>query len=235
MAGVRNSPYRSNPKTFALEVARGKPMTDNCAGDEARDLDASQAADRWILLWVLSINIGQCVAGVGVGIWASSTALIGAALDNLADAAVYGLSLYAVGRAPAIKIRAARLSGWLLIGLAAMLLIEVLRRFFGGEPPVGPAMMAMAAVNVALNIICLRLLKRHRGQDVNFKASAIFTNNDSIVNLAIVLSGALVMWLGSNLPDLVLGVVVAGIAVTGGREILTEAAEAKENACRGRG
>lgn len=33
----------------------------------------------------------------------------------------------------------------------------VLRRFFGGEAPLGPAMM-----------VCLRLLKRHRGEDVNF-------------------------------------------------------------------
>lgn len=198
--------------------------------DETHDLDASQAADRRILWLVLLINVGQCLVGAVVGLWAASTAVIGAALDNLADASVYGVSLYAVGRAASIKVRAARLSGWLLIGLAAMLAVEVLRRFFGGEAPVGPAMMAMAAINAALNIVCLRLLKRHRGEDVNFKASAIFTNNDSIVNLAIVLSGALVMWWGSNLPDLVLGLVVAGIAGNGGREILAEAREAAEKA-----
>ncbi len=198
--------------------------------DETHDLDASQAADRRILWLVLLINVGQCLVGAVVGLWAASTAVIGAALDNLADASVYGVSLYAVGRAASIKVRAARLSGWLLIGLAAMLAVEVLRRFFGGEAPVGPAMMAMAAINAALNIVCLRLLKRHRAEDVNFKASAIFTNNDSIVNLAIVLSGALVMWWGSNLPDLVLGLMVAGIAGNGGREILAEAREAAERA-----
>ena len=109
-------------------------------------------------------------------------------------------------------------------------MVEWRRLFCGGEGRVAPAMMAMAAVNAALNIVCLRLLKRHRGKDVNFKASAIFTNNDSIVNLAIVLSGALVMWWGSNLPDLVLGLVVAAIAGTGGREILAEAREAAEKA-----
>ena len=83
----------------------------------------------------------QYLAGAGVGVWVSSTALIGAALDNLADASVYGVSLYAVGRAATIKVRAARLSGWLLIGLAVLLFVEVLRRFFGGEEPIGPAMM----------------------------------------------------------------------------------------------
>ncbi|MDO8942014.1 MAG: cation transporter [Desulfobacterales bacterium] len=191
--------------------------------DELGDLDASNAADRKILTTVLLINLAQSAAGVGIGLWAASTALIGAGLDNLADASVYALSLYAVGRAVQVKIRAARLSGYMLIGLGVMLFVEVVRRFFGGEEPVGPAMMAMAAANAILNLVCLRLLKRHRGEDVNFTASAIFTNNDSIVNGAIVLSGVLVMWLGSNVPDLALGVIVALIAANGGREILERA------------
>ena len=46
-------------------------------------------------------------------------------------------------------------------------------------------MMAMAAANAGLTLLCLRLLRRHRGDDVNFKASAIFTNNDSIVKGAL--------------------------------------------------
>lgn len=194
--------------------------------DELGDLDASNAADRKILTAVLLINLGQAAAGVGIGLWAASTAVIGAGLDNLADASVYAVSLYAIGRAVQVKVRAARLSGFLLIGLGAMLFVEVVRRFFGGEEPVGPAMMGMAAANALLNVICLRLLKRHRGDDVNFTASAIFTNNDSIVNGAIVLSGVLVMWLGSNIPDLVLGVIVSLVAANGGREILERAGKA---------
>lgn len=201
-------------------------MAEHDEDDELGGLDASSAADRKILRTVLLINLGQSAAGIGLGIWAASTALMGAGLDNLADASVYAVSLYAVGRAAMVKVRAARLSGYLLIGLAVLLLVEVLRRFSGGEEPVGPAMMAIAAANAALNLVCLRLLRRHRGEDVNFKASAIFTNNDSIVNGSIVLSGALVMWLGSNIPDLLLGVVVAAIAANGGREILREASEA---------
>ena len=203
-------------------------MAENDEDDELGGLDASNAADRKILRTVLMINLGQSAAGIGLGIWAASTALMGAGLDNLADASVYAVSMYAVGRAAMVKVRAARLSGYLLIGLAVLLLVEVLRRFTGGEEPVGPAMMAMAAANAGLNLVCLRLLRRHRAEDVNFKASAIFTSNDSIVNGAIVLSGALVMWLGSNVPDLLLGVVVAAIAANGGREILREASEAAQ-------
>ena len=106
-----------------------------------------------------------------------------------------------------------------------MLLVEGGRRFAGGEEPVGAAMMAMAAVNAVLNLVCLKLLNKHRGNDVNFKASAIFTSNDSIVNASIVLSGAPVLWLGSNIPDLILGVGVALIAAKGRREILQSVAK----------
>ena len=210
-------------------------MADTEEDDELGGLDSSNATDRKILRAVLLINLGQSAAGIGLGMWAASTALMGAALDNLADALVYAVSLYAVGRAAMVKVRAARLSGFLLIGLAVLLLVEVLRRFAGGEEPVGPAMMAMAAANAALNLVCLRLLRRHRGEDVNFKASAIFTSNDSLVNGAIVVSGALVMWLGSNVPDLILGVVVAGIAANGGREILREASETAQHEASAQG
>ncbi|MDX2218266.1 MAG: cation transporter [Burkholderiales bacterium] len=190
--------------------------------------ESNAARDRRTLTQVLLINLAQCVVGIAVGVWASSTALLGSALDNLADAAVYGVSLYAVGRAARVKVLAARISGWLLVALAVLLLIEVGRRFWGSEAPLGVAMIVMAAANAAVNLVCLKLLARHRGGDVNFKASAVFTSNDSLVNLSIVASGILVMWLGSNVPDLVLGIVVAGIAAMGGREILEEALKAEQ-------
>lgn len=201
-------------------------MNDDDDEFAAMDLASSNAQDRRILWYVLLINLAQSALGMGVGVWASSTALIGAALDNLADASVYAVGIYAVGRSVRAKVAAARLSGWLLIGLSILLVGEVMRRFMGSEAPIGPAMMVMAGVNAAINVYCLRLLKRHKGEDVNFKASAIFTSNDSIVNMAILASGILVLWLGSNVPDLILGIVSALFAANGGREILGHARKA---------
>lgn len=186
---------------------------------------AHSRAQRHVLASVLAINLMQSAAGLAVGLLASSTALIGAALDNLADASVYAVSLYAVGRSSIAKARVAKISGWLLIVFAAMLLLEVVRRFFYGAEPIGTAMMIMAAINLALNIMCLRLLALHRADDVNFRASSIFTNNDSLANFGIVISGLLINWLGTPIPDLLIGLVVAYIALQGGREILAEAAQ----------
>lgn len=198
-------------------------------GDCGDACKAINRVDRRTLAAVLAINLFQSFGGGVVGWLAHSSGLLGAALDNLADAGVYAISLYAVGRSAMHRAIAARVSGWALIILSAMLLVEVLRRFFSDAEPVGPAMMAAAAVNAALNVVCLRLLRTRREAGVHFKASWIFTSNDTLVNLGIVLSGALVMIFASPLPDLLIGLIVVAIAFHGGREILEEAREANES------
>jgi Co/Zn/Cd efflux system component len=206
-------------------------MSTECdEGDACRQIDTSSARKRQTLRSVLLINLGQSLGGVVVGIWAASTALIGAGLDNLSDAAVYAIALYAVGRTAIAKARVASLSGWLLLILAALLLVEVVRRFFYGAEPIGVAMIVAASINAGLNQVCLRLLAQHRGEDVTFKATAIFTNNDTWANLGIVVSGVLVWMFASPLPDLMIGIVVVVIAIKGGREILQEALEARGKA-----
>lgn len=194
------------------------------------ELDASNAAERRTLSWVLGINAAQVVIAGGVGIAAQSTGLLGAALDNLGDAAVYVVSLYAVGRTIVAKARAARLSGVLLIMMALLLLGEIIRRFVTGYEPIGLAMIVAALANAATNLINLRLLRAHREHGVHLKASWIFTTNDMIANLGIVVSGVAVMLLKSSLPDLLIGVFVVGIVIKGGWEILEHAREARASA-----
>jgi Co/Zn/Cd efflux system component len=189
------------------------------------ELDGSDAAERKTLQWVLAINSFQVILAGVVGIIADSTGLLGAALDNLGDAGVYAVSLYAVGRTIAAKSRVARLSGVLLTIMGLALVVEVLRRFFVGAEPIGLAMIVTAIANAATNLLCLRLLRSHRDQGVHLKASWIFTTNDMLANSGIVISGAAVMFFGSALPDLVIGLVVAAIVLKGGLDILKEARE----------
>lgn len=192
-------------------------------------LDPGNVAERRTLKWVLGINFTQVLVAGAVGILAQSTGLLGAALDNLGDAAVYAVSLYAVGRTVVAKSRAARLSGVLLIVLALALLVEVIRRFVAGSEPTGLAMIVTALANAATNVVNLRLLRSQRERGVHLKASWIFTTNDMIANLGIVVSGVAVMLFKSPLPDLVVGVLVVAIVVKGGWQIITEAREARRS------
>jgi Co/Zn/Cd efflux system component len=191
-------------------------------------LDASDAAERRTLTWVLAINFTQFLVAGTVGLIAQSTGLLGAALDNLADSAVYIVSLFAVGRTVAVKARAATMSGVLLIILAIGLAADVIRRFWTGSDPIGLAMIITAIANAATNIVCLKLLHSHRERGVHLKASWIFTANDMLANLGIVLSGMAVIIFKSSLPDLLIGSIVVIIVIKGGWEILEHAREARD-------
>ncbi len=70
------------------------------------------------------------VVEITFGVISESTAVIADSLDMLADATVYGIGLYAVGRSPISKINAARLSGIFQIILGVGVLIDIVRRFF---------------------------------------------------------------------------------------------------------
>ena len=52
------------------------------------------------------------------------------------------------------------------------------------------------------------------------KASMIFTSNDVIINLGVIVAGILVYWLGSNKPDLVIGTIVFILVIQGAFRIL---------------
>ncbi|STX81538.1 zinc transporter ZitB [Legionella busanensis] len=145
------------------------------------------------------------------------------ALDNLADAGVYIVIIYAVGKSHQAKARAARLSGSLLIILGLALMVEIVQKFGGISEPIGFAMIITAIINSLSNLVCLYLLRSYQKEGAHLRASYIFTSNDMLINLGIVLSGVLVMVFQSPLPDLIISVVLAGIGIKYGFKILKEA------------
>ncbi|WP_374322910.1 cation transporter [Brevundimonas sp.] len=185
--------------------------------------DEAEGIQRRTLLVVLILNAALFV-GLGIGgLLADSSALLANALDNASDSAVYLISFLAVGRALIWKIRAARASGILLLIFAAGVLLDVLRRTLMGTEPIGWTMMGMAVVAAIVNLVCLELIRRQRSDDVNMKAAETFSFNDFASNGGILAAGGLVLWLNQSWPDLVVGVIVAGIALKGGIDILRDA------------
>ena len=191
-------------------------------------LSPQDHAQRRTLLIVLVLNV-MLFAGLGVGgVLADSSALIANAADNASDAVVYLLSFLAVGRALHWKQRAARISGVLLLVFAGGVLLDVGRRWLFGAEPFGGTMIVMALVAAAINLICLLLIRRAQGKDVNMRAAETFSFNDFASNGGILVAGGLVMWLKQPWPDLVVGLIVALIAAKGGLEILEDARQSGE-------
>ena len=198
------------------ETAAADPESIKAVGDTA--ISAEQESGT--LRWLLGINAVLFVVEMTAGLIAHSTGLIAESLDNFADAAVYGLALYAVGHSVKMQVRAAHLAGVLQLILAVGVLAEVVRRFVFGSEPESLVMIGVAFVALIANTTCLLLISKHREGGAHMKASWIFSANDVVINLGVITAGALVAWTGSNYPDLIIGSIAGIIVLNGARRIL---------------
>ena len=160
-------------------------------------------------------------AGEAVGaLLADSSALLADSLDMFADAAVYGVALFGVHRARATQLKAARVSGVLQLLLAVGALAEVVRRIVFGSAPEAPLMIIVALVALTANVTCMWLLAGHRSGGAHMKASWIFTTNDVIANVGVIVAAVLVRLLQSPVPDLVVATIIALVVLNGAIRIL---------------
>lgn len=181
---------------------------------------ASATQESGTLGVLLGINAVMFVVEMTAGLIAQSTGLNADSLDMFADAAVYGLALYAVGHSAKMQVRAAHLAGVLQLILALGVLVEVVRRFVFGSEPESLMMIAVAFVALIANTGCLLLISKHREGGAHMKASWIFSANDVVINMGVIAAGALVAWTGSSYPDLIIGTIVGLIVLNGARRIL---------------
>ena len=176
-----------------------------------------------VLITLLAINAAMFVLEVVTGILAESTGLIADSLDMLADAVVYGIGLYAVGRAANAKIGAALVSGYFQMALALIVVLDVSRRAVFGSEPEPAYMILIGLVALAANVVCLSLIAKHRDGGVHMRASWIFSKNDVIANVGVVVSGGMVFATGTRWPDLIVGCGIAYIVFRGALAIIADA------------
>lgn len=205
------------PLGFGAELVETRPVQ---ADTTPAAPPADDAAQTRVLWWLLAINAAMFVVEIVAGWWARSTGLIADALDMFADAAVYGVALFAVGRSAAHKLGAARLAGMLELLLALGALSEVVRRMAAGSVPEAPAMIGISLLALAANVACLLMLARHRDGGAHMRASYIFSANDVIANLGVIAAGVLVSLTASPWPDWIIGTLIALVVLSGAIRIL---------------
>ncbi|OEK08173.1 cation transporter [Flavivirga aquatica] len=185
--------------------------------------DFKENANQKKLLWfVLVINFAFFIIEMTTGLISKSIGLVADSLDMLADSFVYGISLFAVGGTLIKKKRIAKLAGYFQITLAIIGFVEVLKRFFGDEKlPDFSTMIIVSIFALMANGICLYILQMSKSkEEAHMKASMIFTSNDVIINLGVIIAGVLVNWLNTNKPDLIIGTIVFVLVIQGAFRIL---------------
>lgn len=204
------------------KLGMGAVLTESgpLASDAAPAAPSAPLSERRVLIWLLAINGLMFVVEGLAGWWADSSGLLADGLDMFADAAVYGTALFAVGRGAARQLRAARLAGGLQLVLALGLFKEVADHILHGAEPLAGAMMGVSVLALVANAGCLALVARHRHGGAHMKASYIFSANDVLANLGVILAGALVAWTGAQWPDWLVGSLIGAMVLTGAVRIL---------------
>jgi Co/Zn/Cd efflux system component len=190
--------------------------------EQSAQVDFKEQTNQRKLLWaVLAINFAFFIIEMTTGLISKSMGLVADSLDMLADSFVYGISLFAVAGTLARKKKISKHAGYFQITLAIIGFVEVIRRFIGIEKmPDFSTMIVISILALIANAICLYLLQKSKSKEAHMQASMIFTSNDVIINLGVIIAGLLVNWLNSNKPDLIIGAIVFILVIQGAVRIL---------------
>ena len=182
---------------------------------------ADDQADRKMLWQVFVINFSFFLIEAFTGLVANSMGLVADSVDMLADALVYAMSLYAISGTILVKKKIARFSGLFQAILGIGGFFEVVRRFISSESfPEPVTMMVVSFFALVANTVSLVILKKSKNDEAHIQASQVFTSNDVIANIGVIVAGALVFTWNSHLPDLVVGLFVFVYVLRGAWRIL---------------
>jgi len=180
--------------------------------------------------------IGALMAGeVVVGVLAHSLALLSDAAHMLTDVAAIGLSLIAVrlaARPPAggltfglkrAEILAALVNGATLFLLAGALVFEATRRLANPPAVGGVAVLAVAAVGIAVNLAAAWQLGKANRRSLNVEASFRHIVTDLYAFAGTLVAGVVIVVAGFNRADAIASLLVAGLMLRTGAQLLTKA------------
>jgi cation diffusion facilitator family transporter len=195
----------------------------DCCDDKACAIEALQERQSGTLRIVLAINLIMFFVELASGLWARSTALLADSLDNLGDAATYGLSLYAVGRGPRAKAKVALFKAALILSAGVFVFAQVIYAIVHPGVPVFETMGIVSLIALAANGTCLALLWKHRTDDVNMSSVWECSRNDIASNTAVFVAAGAVWLTHSGWPDIAVGLALAALFLGSAIRVTREA------------
>ena len=197
----------------------GSCCENNCA------LEALRTRQKSTLIKVLWINAAMFAVIVVAALYAKSTALLSDSLDNLGDALTYALSLYVVSRSVEAKARVALFKGGLIFLGASVVVAQVVWKLIHPVVPAFELMGAFSLIGVTANGVCLWLLWRHRGDDINMSSVYECSRNDIASNLSVFVAAVGVWVFESGWPDIIVASCLAMLLLRSSARVLLGAVQ----------
>jgi cation diffusion facilitator family transporter len=194
---------------------------DDCRGP--KDLTHTTHEYRRTLWIVVFLNGGYGIIEMIGGFLADSQALKADALDFLGDGSITLLGLLALSWGTLWRARAAFLQGLFLGALGIAVLASTAYRVLVLHMPEAELMGAFGLIALVVNVAAAMLLMKHREGDANVRAVWLFSRNDAIGNVAVVIAAGLVWLTGTPWPDLVVAAGIAALFLHSAWEIVKDA------------
>lgn len=179
---------------------------------------------RKALWFALAANSVMFVVEIGAGLRADSVSLLADSMDFLGDAANYAISLGVLGLSLVWRARASLIKALTMATFGVWILAVTLFNAVAGSTPHPPTMGAIGLLAMLANFAVLGVLMRYRHGDSNMRSVWLCTRNDVIGNAAVLLAALGVFGSGSAWPDLVVGAIFAGLALSAAVQIARQAA-----------
>ena len=191
--------------------------------DLTRNLSYMTLAYRRALWIVVALNAGYGLVELVGGFIADSQVLKADAVDFVGDGLITFLGLLAVGWSLTWRARAALLQGLFLGALGLSVLgITAYRLVVPGHPE-AEVMGLFGLVALVINVTAALMLIPHRTGDANVRAVWLFSRNDAIGNLIVVIAAGLVALTGTSWPDLAAAFVIASLFLQSSWSIIRDA------------
>lgn len=191
---------------------------DDCG--ESKDFAGASKSYRRVLAVVVVLNLAMGLAEMSGGFFGLSQALKADALDFFGDGLITLLGFLAISRGQRWRARAALLQGMFLAILGLGVIAAAVYRVVEHVQPEASVMGVLGTLALATNVACALLLIPHRKGDANVRAVWLFSRNDALGNVAVILAGGLVYWSGTAWPDLMAATVIAALFLTSAIQIL---------------
>lgn len=182
---------------------------------------ASDSAYRRALWIVVLLNLGFGVVEAVGGFFAGSQALKADSLDFLGDGSITFIGLLALHWTRSARARVAFVQGCFLAALGVGVLGAASWRSLDVVSPGAAIMGGLGVVGLLVNVSAALALVRFRSKgDANARAIWLFSRNDALANIAVVIAAGIVAWLGTPWPDLIVAGVIAVLFLHSAWEII---------------
>lgn len=185
------------------------------------------------LVLALLLTLGFAAVEAVVGWWSGSLALLADAAHMLTDSSALGLAaaaawlarrppslLHSYGLARA-EVLAALINSLLMLALIVFIVHEALQRLGSPRDIAGEAVIAIAVIGLAVNLVVAWVL--HRGeQTLNSRAALLHVLGDALGSVAAIASGIVVVTTGWTPIDPLLSLFVAALIGVAALRLLRE-------------